>query len=429
VARPEAAEADGRTKTSGLSRLAGLSHVAAVSFLASRAVPAGGFVVGLPGGVALARAGERHGAREGYGASLAAMIQSVAVIGPARFGTPLTQALSAPLLGRMDARGRGLLAQVLACAAIRIAQNGLGAAFFLGVITGPEAAVATYNQVVADLISLPRGTVPALVATLTALLAWAAVASTVQVLVYRRGLARWRRDRTPEPKAPHLVPDELAATEPLVPRARPRRRFDPRAVALATLVAFCVLLAGLSWPLLAAVTAWLVLASIAIGGIDRRVLSGGLALTAVLAVGAFSFTAIGGLGIDLALRRGARAALLVLVATWLRAAAGSDGLREVGRRVLGRLDRLPSVREAVLVLDDLGATPRLAAAGRGLLRSVRAGRKRPLAVIDAVLAWVRQEVARFNPAPHDGLAHVRVRARDAVLVGLALAPAAALPFG
>ena len=58
-----------------------------------------------PGGVALARVAERRGARLGFGASVAAMLETVAIIGPARFGIPLTQAATAPMLGRLEARG------------------------------------------------------------------------------------------------------------------------------------------------------------------------------------------------------------------------------------------------------------------------------------------------------------------------------------
>jgi hypothetical protein len=83
---------------------AGLAHVATVSFLASRAAPSIGFWVALAGGVALARAAQRDGVRVGYGASAAATLQTVALIGPARFSVPLTQALSAPLIGALEAR-------------------------------------------------------------------------------------------------------------------------------------------------------------------------------------------------------------------------------------------------------------------------------------------------------------------------------------
>ena len=425
------------------ARPAGLAHVAAVSFLAARAAPSGGFWITLAGGVALARAGARLGMRRGYGASIAAMLQSVAMLGPARFGVPLTQALSAPLLGRMDGRGRGLLAQVLACAAIRTAQNVLGTAFFIGIVTGLEAYAASYDEVVSFLgslplvgavLSLPTGVAASLVATGMALLAWSAFGSTMQVLVYRRGLARWRQEGDAGGEA---AASDGAADGPGTPAAagdapmdggspRRARRLDPRAVTLAAALAFGLLLVSTSWALIAGVAAWLVIASLAAGRLDRDALPAGLILAAVLAVSGFAFSAVGGLGIDVALRRAARAGLLVLVATWLRAAAGSDGLREVARRGLHRLRSIPSLDEAGRALDEIGAAPRLAAAGRALFGSLRPVRKRPLPVVDAVLGWVRSEAGRFRPAAPAAATTVGLSARDAVLVVLALLPAASL---
>src|SRR5438093_8997882 len=83
----------------------GPAHVATVSFLASRVSPTAGFWIALSGGVALARTGARWGARWGYGAAIASMLETVAIMGPARFGVPFTQALTAPLLGTMEERG------------------------------------------------------------------------------------------------------------------------------------------------------------------------------------------------------------------------------------------------------------------------------------------------------------------------------------
>ena len=71
----------------------GLGHVATASFLASRVAPTGGFAVALAGGVAIARAAQRGGFRAGAGTSAAAMLQTVAIMGPARIGIPLTQAV------------------------------------------------------------------------------------------------------------------------------------------------------------------------------------------------------------------------------------------------------------------------------------------------------------------------------------------------
>lgn len=408
----------------------GLAHVAAVSFLAARATPSGGFWITLAGGAALARAGERLGARRGYGASIAAMLQSVAMIGPARLGVPLTQALSAPLLGRMEAEGRGTLPQVLVCALIRTVQNVLGAAFFIGIVTGLDAYAASYDAVLTRVLPLPSGSEAALIATAVGLLAWSVFGSTVQVLVYRRGLARW--DGPASLGDVGAVPPPPAGGEAALAAAgedaRPRR-FDPRAVTLAAAVAFGLLLTSTVWPLIAAVAAWLAVASVVAARADRDVLPAGLILAAILAASGFLFTVIGGLGLDLALRRGARAGLLVLVATWLRAAAGSEGLREVGRRSLRRLRALPAVDEAQHALDELGATPRLAAAGRALFASLRPVRKRPLPVADAVLGWVRLEADRFRAAGPTQAARVRLRPRDAVLVALAALPAAAFLGG
>jgi predicted negative regulator of RcsB-dependent stress response len=57
-----------------LKSAAGPAYVATVSFVASRAVPFGGFFVALPGGVALARVAQLRGLRHGYGASLATLM-------------------------------------------------------------------------------------------------------------------------------------------------------------------------------------------------------------------------------------------------------------------------------------------------------------------------------------------------------------------
>src|SRR3712207_9516115 len=121
------------------SSAAGPAHVATVSFLASRATPSGGFFVALAGGVALARVAQRLGLRQGFGASIAATLETVAIMGPARFGVPLTQAVTAPILGRLEARGTSPLVQGLVCAVIRLAHNAAAAAFFIWVIAGLDA--------------------------------------------------------------------------------------------------------------------------------------------------------------------------------------------------------------------------------------------------------------------------------------------------
>ena len=342
----------------------------------------GGFWIALAGGVALARTAERRGARVGFGASIAAMLETVAIIGPARIGIPLTQAATAPMLGRLEARGWRTVPQVLACAGIRLLHNTATTAFFIWVIAGGLDAYAGTYDAVGRHFGLEIGTADALVLTLVSLLAWAAFASVVQVLVYRRGLQQWEELAANAPEAP------------VRPRARARDgappRFDPRVLSLIAIATFVVLLATTAWPVLAGVAAALAVGALMARG-DRGVWRTGALFAAVLAGGAFVFGMGGGLGLDMALRRATRAALLVLTATWLRAAAGAEGLREVGRRTLTRLRRVPSATEAAVVLDSLESEARLIASGRALEGQLRGIEKRPLPLLDAVLRWVVAE--------------------------------------
>ena len=392
---------------------AGPAHVATVSFLASRAAPTGGFWIALAGGVALARVAQRRGLRQGFGASLAATLESVAIMGPARFGVPFTQALTAPMLGRLEARGVPAALQWLACAVARLVNNAIATAFFI-FITGLDAYSGTYESV-GNRIGLDLGTREALILTGIGLLAWAAFASAVQVIVYRRGLARWPHDTASAAVAP---------AEPLEPAPR-GHRFDPRAVVLAAALAFCLLLASTDWAVLAVVGAWLALA-FATCRPDPQFLPTGLALTGLIAGSVFAFGLLGGLGLETALRRGTRAALLVLVATWLRAAAGADGLREVSRRWLRRLRRVPSLPEAAVILDQIDSEGRLLAAGRALTERLRNVRRRPTPIVDAVLDWVAHESTRFHARSAATVGSLQAGPLDGVLVVLAAAPAAPL---
>jgi hypothetical protein len=398
-----------------LQEVAGPAHVATVSFLASRAAPSGGFWIGLAGGVALARAAQRRGAREGYGASIAAMLETVAIMGPARFGVPLTQAATAPLLGRLQKRGVGFAGQLATCMAIRLLHNTVTTAFFIWIVTGGVDAYAGAYHGLAGRLGIELSTAAVLVLTAVSLLGWAAFASTVQVLVYRRGLHRGDDA------------DHGAAVRPApgAPRRARARRFDPRAVALAAVVAFVLLLTSTAPALLAGVAVWLVLAWL-LARPDPDPLRTGLALAALLAGGSLIFTLGAGLGAAVAARRAVRAALLVLVATWLRAAAGAEGLRELSRRTLGRLHRVPAASEAAATLEAIGSEGRLLAAGRSLLAALGAARRRPVPLLDAVLGWVAHESASFRPAPAARPPRLRLRAVDAGLLALALAPAVAL---
>jgi hypothetical protein len=342
------------------------------------------------------------------------MLESVAIMGPLRFGVPLTQAASAPLVGRLQARGVPVPVQVLLCGVIRLVHTSATTAFLIWVIVGglgPYAA--TYEALAGRLPWAPRGVGGALALTGAALLAWAVFASTVQVLVYRRGLSRWPTEhRAPEaPIADSL--DEAGA-----------RRFDPRAVVLAAALGFGALLVNVDWAMMAAVAGWLGVAWVTARP-DRETVPSGLLLTLVLGGGVFGVTILGGAGLELAALRGVRAALLVLVATWLRAAAGAPGLREVARRSLRRLRRVPSIVEAGEVLDRLAAETRLLSAGRSLATALGAARKRPRAVVDAVLDWVASRSARGGARPPAERLTLSLRAVDALLLGLLAAALAA----
>jgi hypothetical protein len=159
---------------------------------------------------------------------------------------------------------------------------------------------------------------------------------------------------------------------------------------------------------------------------DKEPLTAGLLFAALLSGGAFAFALGGGLGLDVAARRAARAALLVLTATWLRGAAGSEGLREVSRRVLGRLRRLPALPEASLVLDRIASEGRLAAAARTLEQHLRGVPKRALPFVDAVLHWVVRESSEVRPPSKRQPLSLRARAVDALLLFTAVLPVAVL---
>lgn len=393
---------------------AGLAHVATAAFVASRAVPTGGFVVALAGGVALARVAQRSTLKLGWCASLAATLQAIAIMGPSRVTIPLTQAVGAPMLGRMEANGRGAFAQGLVAAAVRATQNTINTVFYVWLILGLDAYVGSYDNVLGRILFfLPDGKAGALLSTAAGLVLWTVMASVLQVFVYRRGLRRWPADGdAPAEPPPPPSPDP------------PRGRFDPRAVVLAALVAFGLLLASTAWALLGAVAAWLAVAAVLAGG-ERGAVRPGLALAAFLAGGAFVFGIVGGLGLDETLRRTVRAGLLVLVATWMRAAAGEEGMREVFRRTLHRVRRVPGARETAAILDGLGSANALAASGRRLLARLQGVTRDVLPLTDAVLDWVVGEAGRHPPGPPSPGAPLRARRRDGVLVGVV---ALALPL-
>ncbi|MEA2134851.1 MAG: hypothetical protein QOC68_2760 [Solirubrobacteraceae bacterium] len=393
----------------------GLAHVATVSFLAARAAPSAQFWLALAGGIGLARAAALNGVRMGYGVSLAAILQTIAVMGPARVNAPLTQALTAPMLGALHRRGTRVPAQVAACFAIRLTHYAvLTAALVWIILGGLDAYTGSYDALTGWLGIFPAGQRGALIVTAVVNVALAVFYSVTQVLVYRWALTSW-----PEGAPPAVAPAAAAGED------RGSARFDPRAITLAAALAFGLLLSGTHWALLASVAAFLALAW-AVSRPDPEALALGLALTALLAFGALVASLVAGLGIEEALRRGSRAGLLVLVATWLRAAAGPAGLRETFRRALWRVRWVPPAREASEILDGLDSGERLIASGRTLVDALGPVEKRPLPVAAVVRDWVAAEAAGFRA----GVAAVRARLaaapRDGLLVALAVAPALTL---
>jgi hypothetical protein len=390
----------------------GLARVATVSFLASRVSPSGAFWLAIAGGIALARVASAFGLRAGYGVGIAAMVQTTALMGPARFSGPMTQALTAPLLGWLHRRGTPLAVQLIACFGIRLAHYlVLAAALVWVILGGVDAFTGTYDALTGWLGFLPQGQRAALLATLLVYGVTAAFYSAVQVAVYDRALRRWPEDaRPPAGRAEVVVPGRA-------------RRFDPRAVTVAAVVVFAALLTPPAWATLAAVAAWLVLAA-ATSDPDFGPVRLGLALTALLSVTAFAAAMLADLGLDEASRRGARAALLVLVATWWRCAAGAHGLREVFARMLGRLQWVPAVREARMTLDGLDVRGGVSAPARDLAGRLGRVPARPVAITDAVVGWVASEALarscdRATPDPPP----LRVRAGDRALMGLSALPA------
>jgi len=366
----------------------GLAHVASCSFLASRLAPSGQFWIALGGGVALARAGQKHGLRGGYGASAAAMVQTVALIGPARFNAPLTQALNAPLLGRLQARGASRAVRLAACLAIRLAHYAvLNVVFVALVVGGLEEYVATYDKIAGFLRILPRGQAAAIWLTIVGALFYGLAFSVIQTLICERALKRWPED------------GETPSTPEVRVRAPGSRRVW-LAPAL-TAIAWIVLLAAPRWPVLAGVAA--VFAALTLLTRARRAgrttWTVGLALAAVLMLGALVPALIGAVDLDPAARRAVRAALLVLTATWARAFAGADGLREAARRTLWGARRVPAAAEAARITEQLESDTQLVPAAHALVERLRGVPYRPAPVADALTAWVAAQASGYRPPP------------------------------
>ena len=405
---------------SATSHATGLTHVATVSFLASRAAPSLQFFFALGGGIALARSSARLGARIGYGTALASMLQTVAVMGPARINAPLTQAITAPMMGRLQARGARPLVEFLACLALRLVHYAvLLAAFIFVILGGLDEFTGSYETLTGWLGIVPQGPTAALAVTAAGQFLWAIFFSTVQVAAYRRALGNWP---APARVADDAPPALAAGAE------RGAGRFDPRAVVLAALLASGLLLASTSWALLLGVTAWLIPAWL-FSRPDHDAVPIGLALAGLLAFAALTGGLLSGAGLELTLRRVVRAVLLVAVATWMRAAAGPGGLRETFRRALHRLRAIPAVREAATLMAGLDSGPRLIAAGRAAADRFADVALKPADLADTVTAWVAVESVDYRAGPGVAAPPLRLRAFDGLLVALTFAPALAFVGG
>jgi hypothetical protein len=394
----------------------GLAHVAALSFLAARAAPSGAFWLALAGGAALAREADTRGMRAGYAASVAAMLQTVAIFGPVRFSAPLTQAMSAPLMGAMHARKRPPAALFAVCLAIRLLNYAVFTAFALLVLLGPKGYAGSYQALLGWVPLLPHGLAGALILTVVIDFALAVFFSVIQVGLYRRALHHWPTHTAGN--APRRATAPSAAAQ--------RSGTDPRAVLAAATLMTVLLLVSHSWMVLAAVSVWLAAASLFVRDWDRDVLRVGLLLAAVLAGGTLVASLLGGLGADQAGSRAVRGALLVIVASWLRLAAGSAGLREAFRRTLLRLHRVPSATEAAEILSQLDSGQLLPGSTRALRDKLRGVPRDAVSVADAVLAWAAEEAQSLPVHQPQQAAALRFRARDAALAASLLLPAGAL---
>ena len=91
----------------------------------------------------------------------------------------------------------------------------------------------------------------------------------------------------------------------------------------------------------------------------------------------------------------------MLTAVWLRSSAGADGLRSVSLRAVRRLRRLPTLALAASVLGASAGIGSYGDSARHLGRRIRSARKRPGALLGAVLAWIASEAGQL-PRPAEG---------------------------
>lgn len=369
----------------------GLAHVASCSFLASRLAPSGQFFLALGGGIALARAAATEGMRVGYGASVAAMVQTVALIGPARFNAPLTQALNAPVLGGLLARGASRAVCLAAVLGIRLVHYALLNVLFVAIVVGGlDEYVDTYDKftrlienilslpVPGDLRFFPHGQTAVILLTIAGATLYGLLFSTIQVLVCERALKRWPAGEEPVLRPPDPKPVRLPRGAVLV-------------APVLVFAAWVALLGFMSWPVLAAVAIVFALLSVATRArhAGRTTWTVGLVLAATLAIGALIPAALGAVDLEPAAQRAVRGALLVLTATWARAFAGADGLREFARRILWGHSRR--------IVSALESDARLRPAADDMIERVGKVDFSPKPLADELTAWVATEARAYRP--------------------------------
>jgi hypothetical protein len=335
-------------------------------------------------------------------------------MGPARINAPLTQAITAPLMGALQARGARVATEFAACLVLRLVHYAvLLAAFIFVILGGLDEFTGSYETLTGWLGIVPQGPAAALAVTAASQTLWAIFFTTVQVAAYRRALGAWPEASDGARAGPAPGPEAGAG--------RSSARFDPRAIVVAAFLATALLLASTSWALLLAVTAWLVPAWL-LSRADRDAVPLGLVLAALLAFAALTGGLLSGAGLELTLQRALRAVLLVAVATWMRAAAGPEGLRETFRRALHRLRRIPAVSEGAALMEGLDSGPRLVAAGRAAADHFAGAELKPAELADTVTAWVAAEASGYRAGAGAPASRLRVRVPDGLLVALTLLP-------
>lgn len=370
-----------------------MANVSALTFLAARAVPLG-WTVGVAGGVPLARAAERHGGRAGYATATASLVETMAIMGPARMGIPVPHAASAPLLGLLVRRRSSLLTMAIAGAAVRTGYYALTSAFSIIVLIGLDAYLGSYERLRHTFGFLPAGNAAALWLTFASLVVWSLGAGLIQAWVIRRGLRQWTAGASVAALA------QPGSERPAEAPARPHAQaFVGLAIAgfVAALASTDTRALGVIGVLLS--IAWTFTAA------GWRTLARGLALALPLALSTLAFGLVGGIGAGPAARRASRVALLVLIAVWLHSAAGSQGLRTVSLRLVRRLRCVPTLALVGTVLGASVSAVDFGGAARRLGGRLRSVARRPTPILDSLLAWLANESSRVAGPEADRAAH------------------------